>query len=494
MAGTTQTAAQVPDVLAPGRLFIAGEWVDAEGGKTFTVMNPARAEPLTEVASAGAADVDRAVAAARGAFDEGPWRQMSPRDRGRVLWAIARKLEERKNEFARVETLNNGKPLFESGIDVAMTIETFEYYAGWTTKIEGATIPLSTGPQFGYTLREPVGVVGAIVPWNFPLNLASWKVAPALAAGCTVVLKPASETPLTALLLAEVAAEAGLAAGALNVVTGRGAIVGEGLVAHPDVDKIAFTGSTETGKQIARVAAETVKRVSLELGGKSPNIVFADADLAVAAKGAVSGIFYGKGEVCAAGSRLLVERGAHDELVSAVAAGARKMTVGDPFEKSTRIGAIVSEKQMERVLGYIEKGRAEGAEVVAGGQRADVGSGWFVEPTVFDRVEPHMTIAREEIFGPVLATLTFDDVEEAIERANDSPYGLAAAVWTRDIKKAHYVAHRLKAGTVWINTYNLYDAAMPFGGYKQSGYGRDLGRHALENYMETKAVWVDLRR
>jgi aldehyde dehydrogenase (NAD+) len=494
MAGTTTTTAQLPEVLAPGRLFIGGEWVEAVDGKTFTVMNPARGEPLTEVAAAGQGDLDRAVAAARRAFDEGPWREMSPRERARVLWSIARKLEERKSDFARIETLDNGKPLFESGIDVAMTIETFEYYAGWTTKIEGSTVPLSTGPQFGYTVREPVGVVGAIVPWNFPLNLASWKVAPALAVGCTVVLKPASETPLTALLLAEIAAEAGLPAGALNVVTGSGASVGQALVAHPDVDKIAFTGSTETGKQIARVAAETVKRVSLELGGKSPNIVFADADLPVAAKGAVSGIFYGKGEVCAAGSRLLVEQSAHDELIQAVAAGARKMTVGDPFEKSTRIGAIVSEKQMERVLAYIEKGRAEGAEVVAGGGRANVGSGWFVEPTVFDRVEPHMTIAREEIFGPVLATLTFDDVEQAIERANDSPYGLAAAVWTRDIKKAHYVAHRLKAGTVWINTYNLYDAAMPFGGYKQSGYGRDLGRQALDNYTETKAVWVDLRR
>ncbi len=485
----------LPEVLDPGRLFVGGEWVDAESGKTFEVTNPAKGERLTEVAEGDAADVDRAVAAARETFDSGAWPEMSPRKRARVLWDVARGLEARKDEIARVETLQNGKPLFESGIDVDMTIETFEYYAGWTTKIEGATIPLSVPNQFGYTLREPVGVVGAIVPWNFPLNLASWKVAPALAAGCTVVLKPASETPLTALLLAEVAAEAGLPAGALNVVPGGGRTAGEALVAHEGVDKIAFTGSTAVGQQIAKVAAGTLKRVSLELGGKSPNIVFADADIPFAAKGAVTGIFYGKGEVCAAGSRLLVERSAHDELVSAVAEGAGKMTVGDPFEKGTRIGAIVSEKQMDSVLDYIEKGKSEGARIVAGGDRVEeLRPGYFVRPTVFDEVTPDMTIAREEIFGPVLATLSFDDVDEAIERANDTMYGLAAAVWTRDVKKAHYVARRLKAGTVWINTYNLYDAAMPFGGYKASGYGRDLGRHALEQYTETKAVWVDLRR
>ncbi|CAN5294463.1 aldehyde dehydrogenase DhaS [soil metagenome] len=489
----TATRIELPDLLAPAKLFIDNEWVDAESGRTFEVMNPARAEVLTEVAEGDAADVDRAARAARAAFEEGPWRAMSPRQRGRLLWDLARRMEERKEEIARVETLNNGKPLFESGIDVAMTIETFEYYAGWTTKIEGETIPVSTGPQLNYTLREPVGVVGAIVPWNFPLNLASWKVAPALAAGCTVVLKPASETPLTALLLADIAREVGLPAGVLNVVPGGGSTAGEAIVAHPEIDKIAFTGSTAVGKQIAARAAETVKRVSLELGGKSPNIVFADADLSSAARGVLTGIFYGKGEVCAAGSRLFVERGAHDAVVEQVAAGAGKMKVGDPFEKGTRIGAIVSEKQMKTVLGYIEKGKAEGARVVTGGGRADVGPGYFVQPTVFDDVTNDMTIAREEIFGPVLATLSFEDLDEVIAAANDSPYGLAAAVWTRDIRKAHYVAQRLRAGTVWINTYNLYDAASPFGGYKQSGYGRDLGRHALEQYTQTKSVWVDLR-
>jgi len=483
----------VPEILAPGRLFIGGEWVDAASGETFEVIDPARAEVLTEVAEAGVEDVDRAVRAARDAFEGGEWREMSPRARGRLLWKLAERLEERKDEIARVETLNNGKPLFESGIDVAMTIQTFEYYAGWTTKIEGETIPVSVPFQFNYTLREPIGVVGAIVPWNFPLNIASWKVAPALAAGCTVVLKPATETPLTALLLADVAAEVGLPPGVLNVVPGRGSTAGEAVVAHPGVDKIAFTGSTEVGQRIATVAARTVKRVSLELGGKSPNIVFADAELPIAAKGALAGIFYGKGEVCAAGSRLLVERSAHEQLVGMVAEGADRMKVGDPFEKGTRIGAIVSERQMESVLGYIEKGVEEGARVVAGGGRADIGPGYFVRPTVFDDVTSEMTIAREEIFGPVLATLTFEDVDDAIEQANDTMYGLAAAVWTSDVKKAHYVASRLKAGTVWINTYNLYDPASPFGGYKQSGYGRDLGGQALDQYTQLKSVWVNLR-
>ena len=490
---TTATAPALPDVLIPGRLFINGEWQDAESGETFEVINPALAEPCTEVAAAGWADVDRAANAARTAFESGPWHDMTPRDRGRLLWAVARRLEERKKEIALVETLNNGKPLFESGIDVNMTIETFEYYAGWTTKIEGATIPLSVPGQFAYTRHEPVGVVGAIVPWNFPLNLASWKVAPALAVGCTVVLKPASETPLTALLLADVAREVGVPDGVLNVVPGGGSTAGEAIVQHPEIDKIAFTGSTAIGVRIAKTAADTVKRVSLELGGKSPNIVFADADLPAAVKGAIGGIFYGKGEVCAAGSRLFVERDAHDQVVDGVAAGAAKLTVGDPLDKSTRIGAIVSEKRMETVLGYIERGKEEGAKVVAGGGRADIEPGYFVQPTVFDAVTNDMTIAREEIFGPVLATITFDGVDEAIEQANASPYGLAAAVWTSDVKKAHYVAHRLKAGTVWINTYNLYDAAIPFGGYKQSGYGRDLGKYALEQYTETKSVWVNLR-
>jgi acyl-CoA reductase-like NAD-dependent aldehyde dehydrogenase len=373
-----------------------------------------------------------------------------------------------------------------------MATEVLRYYAGWADKITGDTLPMDRG-TFAYTLREPVGVVGAIVPWNFPLNLAMWKVAPALAAGCTVVLKPATETPLTALALGEVMRDAGLPAGAFNVVPGHGKTAGMALVRHPDVDKIAFTGSTAVGQMIMKEAADTVKRVTLELGGKSPIVVFADADLGAAVRGAQSGIFYGKGEVCAAGSRLLVERSVKNQVVEQLAARAAKLTPGDPFDKGTRMGAIVSKKQQESVLGYIEKGKQEGARVAAGGNAARVnGKGYYVEATVFDDVTPEMTIAQEEIFGPVLAVLPFNDMEEAIHLANHSMYGLAAGIWTRDISKAHLMARAIKAGTVWVNTYNMYDPMAPFGGYKQSGFGRDLGREALDNYTETKTVWVGL--
>ena len=396
------------------------------------------------------------------------------------------------DDVARLETLQNGKPLFESKIDVSMTVETLRYYAGWADKLTGETVPVE-GPYFTYTLREPVGVVGAIVPWNFPLNLASWKVAPAIAAGCTVVLKPAEETPLTALVLAELLHEAGLPPGGLNVVPGYGPTAGAALVRHPGVNKIAFTGSTDVGRIIMRDAAETLKRVTLELGGKSPNVIFADADLRAAVRGAQTGIFYGKGEVCAAGSRLLVERSVKDQVVEALVQRAEKLVPGDPFAKETRLGAIVSQSQQERVLGYIEQGQSEGATLVTGGKAAKVDDkGYFVEATVFDGVTPEMTIAREEIFGPVLSVLAFDDLEEAIGLANQSMYGLAAGIWTRDIGKAHRVAAEIQAGTVWINTYNAYDPAASFGGYKHSGFGRDLGREALSNYTELKTVWVGL--
>ena len=472
--------------------FIGGAFAPAASGRCFPVENPATEEILCEVAEAGAEDVDRAVRAARACFESDGWQKLEPRARGRMLARAADLLESRAEEFARLETQQNGKPLFESKIDVAMSVETLRYYAGWADKVAGATLPVSPA-SFVYTLKEPVGVVGAIVPWNFPLNLASWKFAPALAAGCTVVLKPASETPLTALLFAEVAQAAGFPAGAFNVVPGDGKTAGAALVAHPGVDKIAFTGSTAVGQQLMRQAADTLKRVTLELGGKSPNVVFADADLAAAVRGAQNAIFYGKGEVCAAGSRLLVERTVHDQVVEQLAARARKLVPGDPFDKNTRLGAVVSRKQQATVLSYVEKGKAEGARLVAGGNAATVnGKGHYVEATVFDGVKPEMTIAREEIFGPVLAVLTFDDLEEGIRLANQSMYGLAAGIWTRDISKAHRVARAIKAGTVWVNTYNLYDSAAPFGGYKASGFGRDLGREALDGYLETKTVWVGL--
>jgi aldehyde dehydrogenase (NAD+) len=477
------------------QLFIDNTWRDAAGGKTIDVVNPATEEVIAEVAAAEQADVDAAVAAARAALD-GPWSRLSARERGRLVWRLGEKLLDRADEIARLETLHNGKPIFESRqIEVPAAAECFQYYAGWADKLHGETVPVK-GNYLTYTLREPVGIVAAIVPWNFPLLLTSWKVAPALACGNTVIVKPATQTPLTALALAEIAAEAGLPPGVLNVITGPGSRVGRMLVEHPGIDKIAFTGDTATGRQIMSGSAATLKRITLELGGKSPNIVFADADVEAAIRGATTGIFYGKGEVCAAGSRLLVDRSIKNEFVDKVAARAKKMTPGDPLDPKTRLGAIASKKQLENDLRYIEIARQEGAELVAGGARADIGTGkgYFLQPTVFDRVTPDMTIAREEIFGPVLAAIEFGDVDEAIARANDSSYGLAAAVWTKDIKKAHYVARKLQAGTVWINTYNIYDTAAPFGGYKQSGFGREMSVHALEHYTQVKSVWVDLNQ
>src|SRR5499427_1175796 len=475
------------------QLFINGEWRDAAGGKTIEVVNPATEEVIAEVPSAERADIDAAVAAARAALD-GPWGRLSARERGRLVWKIGERLLEKADEIARLETVHNGKPIFESRhIEVPAAAECFQYYAGWADKIHGETVPVK-GNYLTYTLREPVGVVAAIVPWNFPLLLTAWKVAPALACGNTVIIKPATQTPLTALALADVAREVGIPPGVLNVVTGRGSDIGEYLVAHPGIDKIAFTGDTATGRTVMRNAAGTVKHITLELGGKSPNIVFADADLDAAVRGATTGIFYGKGEVCAAGSRLLVESRIKDEFVARVVERARKMRPGDPLDPKTRLGSLVSRTQMERVLNYVNVGRSEGATLAVGGNRVDIGTGkgFFFEPTVFAGVTPGMTIAREEIFGPVLAVVEFADVDDAVAKANDCQYGLAAGVWTRDIKKAHVVAARLQAGTVWVNTYNVYDTAAPFGGYKQSGFGREMGMHALDSYTQTKTVWVDL--
>ena len=477
------------------QLFIDNAWRDASGGKTIDVINPATEEVIAEVASAEQADVDAAVAAARAALD-GPWGRMSARERGRLVWKIGERLLEKADEVARLETLHNGKPIFESRqIEVPAAAECFQYYAGWADKIHGETVPVK-GNYLTYTLREPIGVVAAIVPWNFPLLLTSWKVAPALACGNTVIIKPASQTPLTAIALAAIAAEVGLPPGVLNVVTGPGSTVGQMLVEHPGIDKIAFTGDTSTGRQIMSGSSATLKKITLELGGKSPNIVFPDADLDAAIRGATTGIFYGKGEVCAAGSRLLVDKSIKHEFIDKVAARAKKMAPGDPLDPKTRLGAISSKKQLETDLRYIEIAKKEGAALVAGGGRADIGTGkgYFLQATIFDHVTPEMTIAREEIFGPVLAAIEFADVDEAIARANDSSYGLAAAVWTKDIKKAHYVARKLQAGTVWINTYNVYDTAAAFGGYKQSGFGREMSVHALEHYTQVKSVWVDLNQ
>jgi aldehyde dehydrogenase (NAD+) len=479
--------------IRPGRLLINGEWRD--GAKRFDTINPATGEVLTQVAEASSADVDQAVCAARHALEDraSPWRKMSASERGNLIWRLADLIEKNIDELAELETLDNGKPIFESrNIDMPMVIDVFRYFAGMATKIQGETVN-TLDSAFTYTLREPVGVVGLIIPWNFPLLLASYKLGPALACGNTVVLKPAEQTPLTSLRLGELAIEAGVPAGVLNILTG-GAETGKAMVCHLGIDKIAFTGSTAVGKEIMRNAAGGLKRVTLELGGKSPNIVFADADVDSAVKGAVNGIFYGKGEVCNAGSRLFVESKVRDEFMEKLVARAKKLQPGDPLDPKTRMGAIVSEEQMQTVLRYIEAGRKEGAHLTSGGQRVSVdgGKGFFIEPTIFDGVNNDMKIAREEIFGPVLATLNFDDADEVADLANRNPYGLAAAVWTRDVKKAHTLSRQLKAGTVWINTYGLLNPALPFGGYKSSGFGRELGMHAIEHYTELKMVWLNL--
>ena len=479
--------------LTPRQLLIDGKWVSALSGKSFRPLNPATTEPLCEVAQADAADIDLAVKAARRAFDEGPWPKMNGGERGRILHRLGELMYAHADEIAELETLDAGKPISESrNVDVPVAAEVIQYYAGWASKITGETLP-PRGESFIYTLREPVGVVGAIVPWNFPLLLAMWKVGPALAAGCTMILKPSETTPLSVLKIGELALEAGVPPGVLNVVPGPGRSAGNALVMHPGVDKIAFTGSTQVGQEIMRLAAGSVKRLTLELGGKSPNVVFADADLDAAARGAVAGIFYNKGEVCAAGSRILVERSAHDELVEKMKGRAAKLTQGDTLDPKTRLGPQISQGQLDSILAHVKRGQAEGAKLALGGARnTKAGPGYFLEPTIFTDATNEMSIAQEEIFGPVATVIPFDNVEQAIERANGTRYGLAAGVWTRDVKKAHRVARAIKAGTVWINSYNVYDPGASFGGYKQSGFGRELGSAALESYTERKTVWVDL--
>jgi len=474
-----------------GKLFIDNRFVDAVSGKTFETIDPGTEEVLTSVAEGDKADIDKAVAAARRAFEAGAWPKMSARERGRVLLRVADLIMKNKDELARLESLDNGKPIGEtSAVDIPQAAEVFAYYGGWADKVYGQTIPVGNS-FFTYTLREPHGVCGQIIPWNFPLLMAAWKLAPALACGNTSVLKPAEQTPLTALRLAELLQEADLPPGVVNVVTGFGPTAGAALAEHRDVDKIAFTGSTEVGRIIQRAAAGNLKSVSLELGGKSPNIVFADADLGEAVKGAITGIFFNQGEVCCAGSRLFVEESAHDEFVSRLAEHARTIRVGDPLDPATQMGAQVSEEQFTKILGYIEAGKSGGATVVTGGARAK-DKGYFLQPTIFTGVSADMKIAKEEIFGPVVSTLTFRDFDEVIAAGNATNYGLAAAVWTRDLSKAHRAARALRAGTVWVNTYNTFDTGVPFGGYKESGIGRELGSQALDLYTQTKAVWVAL--
>jgi aldehyde dehydrogenase (NAD+) len=477
-----------------GEIFVAGKWQAPATGETYRPINPANEEPLSAVGKGDERDIDAAVAAARKAFDSGPWPKMSAHERGRLVWKLGDLITKNLDEMAKLESLCTGKTMFDSGkVEIPFAADVFRYFAGWATKIHGDTLAIRPG-AFTFTLRQPVGVVGAIVPWNFPFLLSSWKLAPALAAGNTIVLKPASQTPLTALKFAELCAEAGLPEGVVNVVTGPGGKVGMAMVRDPRVDKIAFTGSTDVGKQIMREAAGTLKRLSLELGGKSPNIVFADADMEAAVKGALTGIFYNKGEVCAAGSRLFLESSIHDDFMGKLTERVKGLTVGDPMDKATRMGPVVSKAQMETVLSYIESGKQEGAKLVAGGARASVGNGkgYFIQPTIFDEVRNTMKIAREEIFGPVLSVIPFKSLDEGLAEGNNTTYGLAAAVWTRDVAKALRAAQAIRAGTVWVNAYNLFDAALPFGGFKESGFGREMGAAGLEHYTEVKTVWVDL--
>lgn len=474
------------------KLYIDGKFVESQSNKTFNTPNPATGETLATVYEGCEEDIDLAVRAARKAFDEGPWSRMSAAERSRLMYKLADLMEENKEVLAQLETLDNGKPIQETmNADVPLAIEHMRYYAGWSTKIVGQTIPVS-GPHFNYTRHEAVGVVGQIIPWNFPLLMAMWKLGAALATGCTVVLKPAEQTPLSALFLAELFEEAGFPAGVVNIVPGFGETAGGALVNHPLVNKIAFTGSTEVGKLIMQNAAKTMKRLTLELGGKSPNIILPDADLSKAIPGALSGVMFNQGQVCCAGSRVYIQKKQYDNVVADMALHAKNIRQGAGSDPETQIGPLVSREQQNRVLSYIEKGVHEGAEMVAGGG-TPYEQGYFVSPTIFADVNEDMTIAKEEIFGPVIAAMPFDDIDEVINRANQSDYGLAAGLWTRDIANAHYVSSKLRAGTVWVNCYNVFDAASPFGGYKQSGIGREMGSYALANYTEVKSVWISLK-
>src|ERR1700722_14433243 len=480
----------------PKKLFIDGKWVDAETGKTFDTLNPATGEVLAKIQEGGKADIDKAVKAARKAFEHGPWRhKMTAAERARCLYKLADLIEQRTDELAQLETLDNGKPIKESRyFDIPAVVETFRYYAGWATKLEGETINVNNS-FFTYTLREPVGVVGQIIPWNFPMLMAAWKLGPALACGNTVILKPAEQTPLSALLIAELSLEAGFPEGVVDIVTGLGPnSAGEFLANHLDVDKIAFTGEDKTGREIVKASLGNLKRVSLELGGKAPNIVFADADIDAAVKGAITGIFFNQGQVCCAGSRLFLEKSVHDQFMTKLTERVNKMRQGPGIDEQTQIGPQVSKEQQERILNYVGIAQKEGAKLVCGGDspKGDLEKGIFVKPTIFEGVNNDMRIAQEEVFGPVLAVIPFTSTEEVAEQANKTTFGLSGAVWTRDIKKANKLAAHIKAGTIWVNCFNVLNTAVPFGGYKMSGYGRELGKHSIDLYTNIKSVWINL--
>ncbi|MCH7488573.1 MAG: aldehyde dehydrogenase family protein [Chloroflexi bacterium] len=486
----TQTTQDKTAVRGPTKFLINGEWVEPASGKYYDDVNPSTGATLAKVAEGGAEDIDRAVKAARAAF-EGPWAKIHPGDRGRMLFKLAQLVRDNAEELAEIDALDAGKPITNSlRVDIPAAIDCFEYYAGWADKLHGETVPVRA-PAFTYLVRQPLGVVGQIIPWNFPVMMAAWKLAPALACGNTTVLKPAEQSPLSALKLGELCLEAGLPPGVVNIVTGFGE-AGAALVEHEDVDKIAFTGSPEVGRIIVRASAATLKKVSLELGGKSPNLILADADLEAAIRGASGGVFFNQGEVCSAGSRILVDQSIYDAFLDGLTKRADSIKVGDPLDPKTYMGPVVNDEQFERVMGYIDVGKDEGAKLVSGGERIG-DSGYFVQPTIFADVNNRMRIAQEEIFGPVASVIPIKDVDEAVRIANDTSYGLAAAVWTRDVAQAHDVASRLKAGTVWVNTYGATDTRSPWGGFKDSGFGRELGRQALDLYTEYKSVWISLK-
>lgn len=479
----------------PKKLLVDGEWIPASNGDTFPTYNPATGEILSQIALAGKEDVDAAVRAARRALEQGEWGRMMADDRARLLWKLADLIEANAAELADLETLDNGKPLrIARNVDVQRAARHFRYFSGWANKLEGSTIPVSFPNQLVYTLREPVGVVGLIIPWNFPLLMCAWKLAPALACGNTTILKPAEETPLSALRLGELLIEAGFPPGVVNILTGPGVPTGSAIVEHPGVDKIAFTGSTEVGREIMKNAAmSNLKRVSLELGGKSPNVIFADADLPMAIKGATWAIFSTAGQECVAGSRLFVERSIFAQVLEGLKEQAERIRVGNGLTNA-HVGPLVSEQQLTRVQTYIQNGRGQGAELISGGERlgGELSNGYFLPPTIFSYQDDTLQIVREEIFGPVMAATPFDTWDELVNRANQSRYGLAAGIWTKDLQKAHRFAHAVRAGTVWINGYGMIDAAAPFGGYKESGFGREMGKEALDLYSQVKTVWIGL--